>query len=118
MSPKRGERVAPPAAGGGWEVKYGHKDACSGWDDLCQQAPEKTAWAWEEMRYNPGPIPPTNRHHRLKGNFSTATLYDGRELPLWQIEVTSKGRAWYLLDVEKHTVWLIYASTKHPKVTE
>jgi hypothetical protein len=41
----------------------------------------------------------------------------GRLLPRRQIEVTGGDRVWYLLDVEKHTVWVDYAGA-HPKATE
>lgn len=41
-----------------------------------------------------------------------------RRLAQWQIEVTSGGRIWYLLDEEKHVVWVQMASTRHPKATE
>jgi len=39
-------------------------------------------------------------------------------MPCWQIEVTGGGRIWYLLDTEKRTVWVTFASTAHPKATE
>lgn len=41
----------------------------------------------------------------------------GRVLPRWQVEVTGGDRVWYLLDAEKHTVWVEYAGA-HPKATE
>ncbi|WP_406423547.1 hypothetical protein OHA59_49860 [Streptomyces sp. NBC_01589] len=36
----------------------------------------------------------------------------------WQFELTAGGRIWYLLDVERHTVWIDRASTGHPKATD
>ncbi|MDQ0847638.1 hypothetical protein [Streptomyces sp. V1I6] len=36
----------------------------------------------------------------------------------WQIEVTTGGRIWYLLDTERRTVWIDQASTGHPKATD
>ncbi|MFD7447285.1 hypothetical protein [Streptomyces sp. NPDC059909] len=36
----------------------------------------------------------------------------------WQIEVTAGGRIWYLLDIERRTVWIDCASTGHPKATD
>jgi hypothetical protein len=69
------------------------------------------------MRTDPSPAVQTPRHHRLRGQLSTGT-YDGRILPLWQVEVTGAARIWYLVDADRHTVWVIHASTKHPKATE
>lgn len=45
-------------------------------------------------------------------------MLDGRVLEQWQIEVTSSGRIWYLVDDVKHTLWITYASPHHPKATE
>ncbi|MEU6657160.1 hypothetical protein ABZ904_49805 [Streptomyces sp. NPDC046900] len=36
----------------------------------------------------------------------------------WQIEVTAGGRIWYLVDVERRTVWMDQASTGHPEATD
>ncbi len=36
----------------------------------------------------------------------------------WRIEVTSGGRIWYLVDEERRTVRIDYASPRHPKGTE
>ncbi|MGW5703822.1 hypothetical protein [Amycolatopsis japonica] len=68
------------------------------------------------MRLKPG-ADSSERHHQLKGTLSTGNA-SGRALPQWQIEVTGGGRIWYLLDEEKHTVWVTYASLRHPKETE
>jgi hypothetical protein len=42
----------------------------------------------------------------------------GQSLDHWQIEVTSGGRIWYLVDPDKATVWIDYAGPGHPKATE
>lgn len=117
MSPKRGERVAPPAAPGSWEVRFGTSDAVKGWEELCNQAPGNTAEAWAALRSDPMPHRPTPRHHQLKGELA-AGVHKGRAMPRWQIEVTGAARIWYLADVENHVVWLVHAGTGHPKATE
>lgn len=117
MTTKRRQRVALPAGQGQWEVKCGTTEAGRGWDDLCQQAPGNTRWAWEQMSNSPNPDPPTPRHHRLRGRYEVG-LHEGRRLPLWQIEVTGGGRVWYLVDVEYRTAWIVHAGTGRPKVTE
>nr|CAR47833.1 hypothetical protein [Rhodococcus sp. PY11] len=73
--------------------------------------------AYEEMRHRAVEQEPTTRHHQLKGRLATG-VHNGVEMPQWQYEVTSGGRIWYLLDIERRTVWLKYAGTAHPKQTE
>lgn len=116
--PKRGDRVAPPPTQGEWDVRFGTNEAAKGWEELSSAAPRNTAVAWRLMRTDPGPGPgkPNPRHHRLKADLAAGT-HGGRELPQWQIEVTGGGRVWYLLDEDKHTVWMRYASVAHPKQT-
>jgi hypothetical protein len=36
----------------------------------------------------------------------------------WEYEVTSGGRVRYVIDDGNRTVWLIYASPRHPKDTD
>lgn len=119
MSPKRNERVAPPPAAGEWDVRYASTAAVKGWEELGNAAPGNTGDAWKLMRTSPGPGPgrPTTRHHPLKGDLATGP-HGGRQLPQWQIEVTGGGRVIYLLDVDKHIVWVKYAGVGHPKITE
>lgn len=61
--------------------------------------------------------PHDTRHTRLKGGLAIYTR-KGVDLPHWQIEVTSGGRIWYALDTDAHTVWITYASPRHPKETD
>jgi hypothetical protein len=119
VSPKRGDAVAPPPGEGEWDIRYAETGAAKGWEELCRTARANTCQAWQIMRTNPGPGPgkPTERHHQLKGSFATGT-HGGRRLPQWQIEVTAGGRIWYLLDEERHTVWIKHAGTGHPKTTD
>ena len=116
MSPKREDRVAPPAGRGNWEVRFWGTDAVRGWDDLCQQAPDNTLAAWETMRRMPAPPVISSRHHRLRHGLATE-MVKGRILDRWQIEVTGAGRIWYLVDEENHTIWIDYAGPGHPKAT-
>lgn len=117
MSPKRGDRVAPPPDPDEWDVVFGTNEAAKGWDELCVQAAANTLQAWRIMRIGPAPAVMTSRHHRLKGRYAMGT-YRGQPLPQWQIEVTSGGRIWYLLDAGRRRVLVMYASPRHPKATE
>jgi hypothetical protein len=119
VSQRKGDPVAPPAIGTEWKIRFSTNEAAKGWQELENQATGNLRKAWETMRTEPGPGPgrPTPRHHPLKGALSTGT-YGGRSLPQWQLEVTGGGRIWYLLDEQRHTVWVQKASTGHPKETE
>jgi hypothetical protein len=68
------------------------------------------------MRADPRP-PKDHRHTRLRGDLATR-LVNGRELEQRQIEVTSGGRIWYLVDDDHRTVWIVHAGTGHPKSTD
>lgn len=117
MSPKRGDRAAPPPGPDDFDVIFGSNDAAKGWQDLSAQAPSNTLVAWQEMRRSPTPASRTSRHHPLKGSLATGT-YRGRPLPQWQIEVTAGGRIWYLIDRDERRVIIMYAGTGHPRATD
>lgn len=116
MSPKKGDPVAPPAIDGEYQVRYDSREAVAGWQELGNKAPGNTRKAWDAMRTDPCPQPPTERHHQLKGDLSSACR-NGVDLPQWQIEVTGGGRVWYLLDESNRTVWVTKASVGHPRQT-
>ncbi|MEV4043131.1 hypothetical protein [Streptomyces sp. NPDC049744] len=119
MAPKRGDAAAPPPVGDEYGVRFATNDAAKGWEDFCRQEPNNTRWAYEQMRDNPGCCKegPTTRHSRLRAEFSVAT-HGGVELPQWQLEVTSGGRVWYLVDEARRLVWIRKAGRGHPKATE
>jgi hypothetical protein len=117
VSPKRGDRVAPPPAPEEWEVRFSETEAAKGWDELCRQAPGNTRAAWMTMRERPVPPVQSLRQHRLQYALATGTVR-GRSLDHWQIEVTGGGRIWYLVDPENKTVWIDYAGPAHPKATD
>ncbi len=117
MAPKRGDRVAPPAGRGEWELRFATSEAARGWEALCQQSPANTATAWQELRSRSLLPVPTSRHHQLKGRLAYAA-HRCVEMEQWQYEVTGAGRIWYLVDSVNHTLWLKYASAGHPKATE
>jgi hypothetical protein len=116
VSPKRGDRAAPPPGPDDWDVRFPDNDCAKGWEELCRQAPGNTLAAWMMMRHSPTPPTSSPRHQRLKYHLATG-LVKGRVLDHWQIEVTGAGRVWYLLDPETRTVWIDYAGPGHPKET-
>jgi hypothetical protein len=58
-----------------------------------------------------------DRQHRLCGGLATHR-HDGRELEQRGYEVTGGGLIRYVIDDQHRTVWLIYASPRHPKDTD
>ncbi|MCP2255747.1 hypothetical protein LY13_004529 [Prauserella aidingensis] len=97
-------------------MRFATGPAVKGWDELQRQAPANTTRAWQQMRTNPGGDR-SRRHMPLKGTLGTVEI-GGRPLPRWQYEVTAGGRVWYAIDVERRTVWVVFAGTGHPKATE
>ncbi len=117
MAPKRGDRVAPPAGDGEWELRFATSEAAKGWEGLCQQAAANTAAAWHELRARRDHPVPTSRHHQLKGRLATAA-HRGVDMEQWQYEVTGGGRIWYCIDDGHRTIWMTDCSVGHPKATD
>ncbi|TGB05677.1 hypothetical protein E2651_24450 [Streptomyces sp. MZ04] len=117
MTAGRGDRAAPPAPLGQWDVRFADAASAKGWESLCQQARGNTYRAWISMRTDPRPATETPRHHRLKGTLAHGT-HRAQTCEQWQIEVTGGGRIWYLIDTAHETCWITYASTAHPKATD
>jgi hypothetical protein len=99
---RRGQRVAPPAAAGDWELRFATGEAADGWEELCANAPGPTKACWEQLRREP------RRHDQpqkqLRDNLAQRTI-GGQTYEQWQYEVTGGGRVWYCPDGERRTVW-------------
>ncbi|MFG2692751.1 hypothetical protein ACIHEI_36150 [Kitasatospora sp. NPDC051984] len=117
MSPKRGDRAAPPPIGCEYDLRFANAEAADGWDHLSRQAASNLRRAFEKIRATPRAGDNPDRQHRLKGQLGTG-IFKGREVERWQYEVTGGGRIWYLLDDANRTAWITYAGTGHPKATE
>ncbi|WP_026922737.1 hypothetical protein [Glycomyces arizonensis] len=117
MSPKRGDRVAPPPTADEFDLRFSDTAAIKGWEELERQAAGNLRRAWEDLRSDPRSKKHPGRQHRLKGTLGQAE-WKGAVFERWQCEVTGGGRIWYLVDDERRTVWLVYAGTGHPKATE
>jgi len=55
MSPKRGDRAAPPPRPDEYDLRFANNDAAKGWDELCRQAAGNTRSAYEKIRTTPCP---------------------------------------------------------------
>jgi hypothetical protein len=118
MPSKRGDRAAPPPRPGDWDVLLHTSEAAKGWDELCQAAPGNMWDLWVLLRERPTqPLNPA-RHHRLKGRTLAQRDVKGQVLDQWQYEVTGSGRLWYCPDPERRVVYVTWAGTGHPKMTE
>ncbi|WFE21491.1 hypothetical protein O7621_27305 [Solwaraspora sp. WMMD937] len=54
MSPKRGDRAAPPAVGTEYELRFGTSSAADGWEALARQAAANLRRAYDTIRAQPG----------------------------------------------------------------
>jgi hypothetical protein len=117
MSPKRGDRVTVPPPDDQWDVRFGTGDAVKGWEELCRHALANTRRCFEVLRSDPRSCSSHDRQHRLRGDLATHH-HNGKDLEQWEFEVTSGGRVRYAIDDVTRTVWVIYASPRHPKDTE
>ena len=117
MSPKRKDRVAPPAVTGEWDLRCHGNDAIDGWEALCNQAPGPTRAAWEALTKNPRDRTNPSRQCQLRFDLAAREI-GGKRLEQWQYEVTGAGRVWYCIDDETCTVWITLASTGHPSKTD
>jgi hypothetical protein len=113
--PKRRERVAPPPAPGGWDLRYATAGAVAGWEAVCAASPGNARVAWERLTADPRER--SERQHPLRGSLGTRVV-NGEALEQWQYEVTGGGRLWYCIDDRRKVVWLTEAATGHPKATE
>ncbi|WP_046732718.1 hypothetical protein [Streptomyces humi] len=146
MSPKRGDDAPRrPWAGGEWRLRFATNEAAKGWGELSAEAPGNTRRCFEALRSDPVSRTDPDRQHRLRGRLSSGDLggreypqweyevtaggreypqweYEvtagDREYPQWEYEVTAGGRVRCLVDETRHTVHLVYASTRHPEDTE
>jgi hypothetical protein len=117
LSPKRGDRAAPPAVGTEFEVRFANNEAATGWDQLAKQMPGNVRRAFEAIRSDPRSRTSPGRQHRLKGSLANSLL-KGEPVERWQYEVTGGGRIWYLIDDANRTAWITYAGSGHPKATD
>lgn len=100
-----------------WDVRFGTSEAVRGWEELCRHALSNTRRCFESLRIDPRISAGHDRRHRLRGDLATRR-HNGKELEQWEFEVTSGGRVRYVIDDDTRTVWMIYASPRHPKDTE
>jgi hypothetical protein len=117
VSPRRGDRVTAPPPAGEWDVRFGTNDAATGWDELCRLAASNARRCLEKLRSDPQSRVDHDRQHHLRGDLAFHR-HNGRDMEQWEFEVTSGGRVRYVIDDEARTVWLIYASPRHPKDTD
>jgi hypothetical protein len=117
VTPKRGDRVAPPPVDDEWDLRFADQAAAKGWEDLARHAPGNTRECFERLRSQPCPARYLPRQHQLRLALATVKV-GGHWLPQWQYEVTAGGRVWYAVDDDKHVLWITHASPRHPRATD
>jgi hypothetical protein len=117
VSPRRGDRVTVPPPSGQWDVRFATGEAIIGWEELCRHALANTSRCLEILRADPRTGAGHDRQHRLRGDLAFHR-HNGNDLEQWEYEVTSGGRVRYAIDDQSRTVWLVYASPRHPKDTD
>jgi hypothetical protein len=117
VSPRRGDRAAPPPVGDEYDVRFASNEAADGWEQLSRHASSNLRRAYDTIRTTPRSRALPERHHRLKGNLGTGT-WKGTAAERWQYEVTGGGRIWYLIDDSGQTAWITFAGMGHPKATD
>lgn len=117
MSPKRGDRAAPPPVGDEFDLRFANTEAATGWDHLSRHAAGNLRRAFDGIRSAPRATDAPERHHRLKGTLGS-TVWKGQTLERRQYEVTGSGRIWFLVDDANRTAWITYAGPGHPKATD
>lgn len=117
MTPKRGDRAAPPPVEDEYDLRFANTAAANGWEELARTAGANLRRAYDQIRATPRDTGHPARQHRLKGALGSAS-FKGQDLERWQYEVTGGGRVWYLVDDSLRTAWITYAGTGHPKATD
>ncbi|MGW4895463.1 hypothetical protein ACWEQL_24825 [Kitasatospora sp. NPDC004240] len=117
MSPKRGDRAAPPAVDTEFDLRFATTEAADGWEQLSRHAASNLRRAFEAIRTAPRSTDHPHRHHRLKGALGTGG-FKGLQLERRQYEVTGGGRIWHLIDDVSRTGWIVHAGTGHPRPTD
>lgn len=117
MSPKRGDRAAPPPVDTEFDLRFANSAAADGWEHLARQVPANLRRAYDAIRAAPRSHVSPDRQHRLKGSLATGA-WKGQPHERWQYEVTGGGRVWYLIDDERRIAWITFAGTGHPRETD
>ncbi len=74
MSPKRGDRAAPPPIAGEYDIRFVTSDAADGWEHLGRQAAGNLRRAFERIRATLRALDNPDRQHRLKGKLGTGAF--------------------------------------------
>jgi hypothetical protein len=117
LSPKRGDRAAPPPVDSEFDLRFANSAAADGWEHLARQVPANLRRAYDAIRTAPRSLVSPERQHRLKGSLAIG-VWKGQAHERWQYEVTGGGRIWYLIDDDRRTAWITFAGTGHPSETD
>lgn len=117
--------VIRPARPGNWDVVARTTKVAHDWAQLCNQYAGEAQRVYDQLQTDPE-YQDGDRQHPLEGTPGRAS-FAGRQVKRWQIDVTSGGRAWYLIDAtpfgggqkrRSGTVVIDQVHYGHPKSTE
>lgn len=113
----RGPRVPAPAVRDQRDLRFADTKAAENWARLCNVAAGNCAAMHAHLSTDPRHAINPGRHHRLLGELGSGR-HGGREMEQWQYEITGSGRVWFLIDDERHRVWLTLVVQGHPSETD
>jgi hypothetical protein len=64
MTPRRGDRAAPPPVGTEYDLRFASAEAADGWEQLARQAAGNLRRAFDRIRAAPRATDQPTRHHR------------------------------------------------------
>lgn len=88
--------VRRPVRPGNWDVAARSKKVAGLWDELANQFAGECQRVYDQLQSDPM-YDDGDRQHPLEGEKGRGS-FQGRSLRRWQIDVTSGGRVWYLVD--------------------
>jgi hypothetical protein len=101
-----------------WDIRPVSANAKKQWDEANEREPELIEKVRERLRSRPMDRSDNpKRTHPLKGSLGVKWV-GGKQLPVWQHELTGAGRVWYCPDRSAHVVWLVKITLSHPKQTD
>lgn len=88
--------IARPIRPGSWTIVARSEKVATEWREFVNQAAGECNRVYDQLESNPA-YDDGDRQHPLEGEAGRVT-FQGRAYQRWQIDITSGGRLWYLMD--------------------
>lgn len=96
MSDTTGVPIGRPVRPGSWVIAARSEKVASEWREFMNQAAGECNRVYDQLETNPA-YDDGDRQHPLEGESGRST-FQGKSYQRWQIDITSGGRMWYLMD--------------------